>query len=60
MSKMPVQQRAVLMMRDVQQMEAADVCNILDISHSNARVLLHRARLKLFETINTYLESGEC
>jgi len=60
MSKMPVQQRAVLMMRDVQQMEVVDVCNILDISHSNARVLLHRARFKLYETINAYLESGEC
>jgi RNA polymerase sigma-70 factor (ECF subfamily) len=59
-SRMPVQQKAVLMMRDVQQMGVVDVCNILDISHSNARVLLHRARLKLFETINTYLESGEC
>jgi RNA polymerase sigma-70 factor (ECF subfamily) len=59
-SRLPVQQRAILMMRDMQQMGVPDVCNILDISHSNARVLLHRARLKLFETINTYLESGEC
>lgn len=60
LAKMPTQQKAVLMMRDVQQMGVADVCNILDISHSNARVLLHRARLKLFDAINTYLESGEC
>lgn len=60
MSALPVQQRAILMMRDVQQIDASDVCNILNISHSNARVLLHRARLKLFETINTYLETGEC
>lgn len=60
MSALPVLQRAILMMRDVQQMDVSDVCNILDISHSNARVLLHRARLKLFETINTYLETGEC
>lgn len=60
LSALPVQQRAILMLRDVQQMDVADVCNILDISHSNARVLLHRARLKLFETINTYLETGEC
>lgn len=60
LSTLPAQQRAILMLRDVQQMEVSDVCNILDISHSNARVLLHRARLKLFETINTYLETGEC
>lgn len=60
MANIPVQQRAVLMLRDVQQLEVADVCNILDISHSNARVLLHRARFKLFESINAYLESGEC
>ena len=59
-ARMPVQQRSILMLRDAQQLEVADICNILDISHSNARVLLHRARLKLFETINTYLETGEC
>lgn len=60
MDNMPAQQRAILMLRDVQQLEMVDVCNILDIGHSNARVLLHRARQKLFATINTYLESGEC
>jgi len=60
LASMPAQQCAIVMLRDVQQLEIVDVCNILDISHSNARVLLHRARLKLFAIINTYLESGEC
>lgn len=53
-------QRSVFLLRDQEQLAMDEVCNILDISHSNARVLLHRARLKLFQAINHYQEIGEC
>ena len=53
-------QKAVFLLRDQDQLSMEEVCNILEISHSNARVLLHRARLKLFQVINHYQDTGEC
>ncbi len=53
-------QKSIFVLRDQEQLEMEEVCNILGISHSNARVLLHRARLKLFQVINHYQETGEC
>lgn len=54
------QQRAVFMMRELGGIELQDICNILAISDSNCRVLLHRARLKLLQVINHYQSTGEC
>lgn len=53
-------QKSVFLLRDQEQLSMEEVCNILDITHSNARVLLHRARLKLFQVINHYQKTGEC
>ncbi len=53
-------QRAVLEMRDSNELSFDDICNTLDISASNARVLLHRARTELFKLVNHYQETGEC
>lgn len=52
--------RAVLLMRDLEQLSFGDICNTLGISHSNARVLLHRARLAVHSSIEHYRETGEC
>lgn len=53
-------QKAVFLLRDVEQLEMAEICNILALSHSNARVLLHRARLRLWKVIARYQETGTC
>ncbi|MDG2090470.1 MAG: sigma factor-like helix-turn-helix DNA-binding protein [Gammaproteobacteria bacterium] len=53
-------QKVVFLLRDQDQLDMEEVCNILEISHSNPRVLLHRARLKLFQVINHYQDTGEC
>lgn len=53
-------QCAVFTMRDIQRMELQDICNILDLSNSNVRVLLHRARLNLMHVIDRYQETGKC
>jgi len=53
-------QRAVLEMRDSNELPFSDICNTLEISASNARVLLHRARTELFKLVNHYQETGEC
>ena len=53
-------QRAVFLLRDQDQLTMKEVCNILKLTQSNARILLHRARLKLFEVITHYQETGVC
>lgn len=51
--ELPENQRAVLVLRDIEEVELSEICNILDISESNCRVLLHRARTRLWQIIDT-------
>lgn len=44
---LPEGQRAVVVLRDVEGLDAAEVCNVLGITETNQRVLLHRGRTKL-------------
>jgi len=53
-------QGSVLTLRERQGLEPEEICNLLDISLSNVRVLLHRARLKVFATVEHFEETGEC
>jgi len=53
-------QRAVFRMRDMDQLPLEEICNILAMTNSNVRVLLHRARLKLQQVIDHYQQTGEC
>jgi RNA polymerase sigma-70 factor (ECF subfamily) len=55
--QLPPHQRAVLTMADIEGLEMTEICNILDITSSNARVLLHRARTALHHSIEKYQES---
>ena len=45
--QLPPPQRLVIAMRDIQGCDAAEVCEALDVSEGNQRVLLHRARNKV-------------
>ena len=45
--QLPPPQRLVITMRDIQGCDAAEVCEVLDVSEGNQRVLLHRARSKV-------------
>jgi RNA polymerase sigma-70 factor, ECF subfamily len=53
-------QRQVLVMRDMQTLSFDDICNDLDLTASNVRVLLHRARTRLMKMVNHFQETGTC
>ena len=58
--ELPSAQRLVITMRDIQGCDADEVCEALDVSEGNQRVLLHRARGSVREALERYLsEDGE-
>ena len=57
---LPDMQAATLNLRERQGYALSEICNILEVSESNVRVLLHRARLKLFRCIEHFQETGVC
>jgi RNA polymerase sigma-70 factor (ECF subfamily) len=52
---LPEAQRAVVLLRDVEGVEPAEICRMLAISEGNLRVLLHRARTRLRAAIDIRL-----
>jgi RNA polymerase sigma-70 factor (ECF subfamily) len=53
--QLPPVQRAVITLRDIEGFDAEDVCNVLELSDTNQRVLLHRARSKVRNVLEQYL-----
>lgn len=52
---MPEAQRRVVLLRDVEGLSSEEVCNILGVSGTNARVLLHRGRARVRQALDSYL-----
>lgn len=50
LSELPERQRAVVELRDVHGFDAEEVCELLDLTPANQRVLLHRGRARLRAT----------
>jgi RNA polymerase sigma-70 factor (ECF subfamily) len=50
--RLPAGQRAVITLRDIEGQDAETTCELLDISAENQRVLLHRARMRVRDTID--------
>jgi len=55
LDKLPSRQRAVVTLRDLIGVDSAEVCELLDITPANQRVLLHRGRTAIRQTLEDYL-----
>ena len=60
LKKLTDMQQAVFSMRYMENYSLSDICNILDVTDSNVRVILHRSRNRLLETIERFQVTGEC
>jgi len=58
-SELPHAQREVLVLRDLEGMAAAEACNILGVTDTHQRVLLHRARARVRNALERYLSGTE-
>ena len=56
---LPPRYRMVLILRDIEGLCAADVCDILSLTDGVERVLLHRARAKIRQGMVDYLQEGD-
>jgi RNA polymerase sigma-70 factor, ECF subfamily len=55
LDKLPERQRIVVTMRDMLGFDSSEVCELLDISMANQRVLLHRGRAAVRQVLEDYL-----
>ena len=55
LDKLPDRQRVVVTMRDMLGLDSAEVCELLEISVANQRVLLHRGRAAVRQVLEDYL-----
>lgn len=56
---LPPAQREVITLRDLEGWTSTEVRNALDLSETNQRVLLHRARAKVRRALEEYFEEAE-
>jgi RNA polymerase sigma-70 factor (ECF subfamily) len=59
LATLPQRQREVIVLRDVEGFSAAEVCNVLGVSDTNQRVLLHRARERVRHELRQYIGDGD-
>ena len=55
LDRLPARQREAVLLRDVEGLSSAEVCQVLAISEANQRVLLHRGRSRLRQLLETEL-----
>lgn len=56
---LPDRQRAVISLRDLDGWTATEVCDLLDLSEANQRVVLHRARAKVRQALEDRFEAAD-
>jgi RNA polymerase sigma-70 factor (ECF subfamily) len=55
LSQLPARQREAVLLRDVEGLSSAEVCQVLAVSEANQRVLLHRGRSRLRQLLESEL-----
>jgi len=55
-SELPPAQRQVIVLRDISGLSSEEVCEALDISGGNQRVLLHRARSRVRSALEAHVD----
>ena len=58
-AELPAAQRTVIALRDVEGWSSEEVCEALEISAGNQRILLHRARSRVRNAIESYYGAVE-
>lgn len=58
METLPPNQREVIRLRDVLGFTSEEVCNALELSETNQRVLLHRARSRVRRALEEYFDGA--
>jgi RNA polymerase sigma-70 factor (ECF subfamily) len=59
MRALPPAQHEVMTLRDVEGWTSSEICDALNISETNQRVLLHRGRAKVRRALEEYFEASE-
>jgi RNA polymerase sigma-70 factor (ECF subfamily) len=58
LEKLPERQRIVVTLRDMLGFDSSEVCELLDISIANQRVLLHRGRAAVRQVLEDYVKDA--
>jgi RNA polymerase sigma-70 factor (ECF subfamily) len=56
LAQLPERQRLIVVLRDIEGLSAEEVCDLLELSQENQRVLLHRGRSRLRAFLEEYLD----
>jgi RNA polymerase sigma-70 factor (ECF subfamily) len=59
LAQLPERQRLIVVLRDVEGLSADEVCDLLELSQQNQRVLLHRGRSRLRAFLEEYVDGAD-
>lgn len=57
-TELPSTQQSVVTLRDVEGLSTVEICELLELSSANVRVLLHRGRARVREVLESTLKEG--